>query len=69
MKSFKSYLEESNLQEKSPLEVLKIKFGKKFNKNYEKAVAWMKQTGKTPADAARMFGGVDARELANMVGR
>jgi len=61
MKSFKQYV-----SEESPIQALRNLLGKKFNKNYAAAIQWMKKTGKTPADAARMFSGVDARTLATM---
>ena len=54
------------LDERSPWGDLKVKFHKTFNKNYEKALKWMKDTGKSAADAERMFRGTDARELAKM---
>lgn len=59
--------EATELDERSPLADLKVKFMKTFNKNYEKALKWMKDTGKSAADAERMFRGVDARELQKMM--
>jgi nicotinic acid mononucleotide adenylyltransferase len=59
--------EDVELDERSPFGDAKVAFNKMFNKNYDKAKEWMKKTGKSPADAARMFKGVDARELAKMV--
>jgi hypothetical protein len=58
--------EEAELQERSPLEAIKVALGKKFNKNYPKAIEWMKKNDKSAADAARVFSGVDARELDKM---
>jgi hypothetical protein len=43
-----------------------VLFHKKFNKNYKSALQWMKKTGKSAADAERMFDGTDARELKKM---
>jgi hypothetical protein len=57
---------EEQLDERSPWGDLKVKFHKTFNKNYEKALKWMKDTGKSAADAERMFAGTDARELDKM---
>lgn len=61
MQTFKQFV-----AEESPLQALKNLLGKKFNKNYAKAIKWMKDNQKPAADAARLFAGVDARTLAAM---
>ena len=61
MQTFKQFV-----AEESPIQALKNLLGKKFNKNYAKAIKWMKDNNKSAADAARMFSGVDARTLATM---
>jgi nicotinic acid mononucleotide adenylyltransferase len=63
---FKHAKEETQIDERSPWGDVKVAFNKKFNKNYEKALDWMKKTGRSAADAERMFRGTDARELARM---
>ena len=63
-----SVKESTELQERSPWEELKVMLSKKFNKNYSKALEWMKDTGRSAADAAKLFRGTDARELDKMYG-
>lgn len=55
---------ELGINEESPLQALKNKAGEIINKkNYEAALDLMNKKGKSAADAARMYKGVDARTL------
>jgi len=56
-----------DIEERSTGAAIKTSVGKMLNKkNYAAAVEYMKKSGKNAADVARMFKGVDARELAAM---
>ena len=58
----------TNLEERTTGELLKAKLGKWWNDDeYKDAIAWIERTGKSPAQAARMFPGTDARELADIL--
>ena len=61
--------EENELEERSTGQQIKTMVGKFFNKkNYKAAAEYAKKSGKKAADVARMYKGVDARELASMIG-
>ena len=59
--------DEQPVEERSTDQSIKTAISKLFNKkNYKAALAYMKKTGRSAADVARMFDNVDARELDRM---
>ena len=59
---------ESNIEEKSPYEELKIKVSKSiWANNYKLALAFMKKNKVKASVAARIFPHVDAKELQRMM--
>ena len=59
--------EEVELEERSTGDAIKSMIGRVLNKgNYKSALEYMKKSGKSAADVARIYKGVDARTLASM---
>ena len=59
--------EEAELEERSTTDLIKVAIGKTLNKKgYNAALEYMKKNKKSAADAAKVFSGVDARELSKL---
>ena len=65
MKTFKSFIiEQQEMDERSTGGLLKVALSKLFNGgNYKRALSDMKKTGRRAAEIAKIYTGVDAREL------